>query len=118
LRFDTLELGHPIRTSVTSACKECPIKENATQGDDRLPAGSMNTYSRRGTCGSRPEGIKQRKESVEPPFGTLRRWGDQGYLLRRGLRRGPTQCTPTGLAYHLRWVLNLVGRPRLRAAAL
>jgi len=60
--------------------------------------------------------MRQRKQLVEPPFGTMQRWWDAGYFFMRGLEKGRTAFSLTGLAYHLRRVLHLVAMPRLRAA--
>jgi Transposase DDE domain len=64
----------------------------------------------------RPEVIKQRKQLVEHPFGTMKRWWDQGSFLMRGLEKVRTEFSLTVLAYNLRRVLNIVGMPRLLAA--
>jgi Transposase DDE domain len=64
----------------------------------------------------RPEVMKQRKQLVAQPFGTLQRWWDAGYCLLRGLEKVRTECSVTVLAYNLRRVLNLVEMPRLLAA--
>ena len=66
--------------------------------------------------GSRPEVMKQRKELVEHPFGTMKRWWEAGSFLMRGLEKVRTELSLTVLAYHLRRVLNLVEMPRLLAA--
>jgi hypothetical protein len=55
-------------------------------------------------------------QGVEPPFGTMKRGWDAGYVLRRGLEKVRTECSLTVLAYNLRRVLNRVERPRLIAA--
>ena len=65
---------------------------------------------------SRPEVRKQRKQLAEHPFGTMKRWGDAGYFLMRGLEKVRTECSLTVLAYNLRRVLHLVALPRLLAA--
>jgi hypothetical protein len=64
----------------------------------------------------RPEVRKQRKQLVAPPFATMQRWWEQGFLLMRGLAKVRTEFRVTVLAYHLRRVVNLVGIPRLIAA--
>jgi Transposase DDE domain len=64
---------------------------------------------------SRPEVMKRRKQLVEHPFGTMKRWWDQGYFLLRGLEKVRTEFRLTVLAYNLRRVLNLVGVPPLMA---
>jgi hypothetical protein len=60
--------------------------------------------------------MKQRKQLVEHPFGTMQRRWDAGYFLRRGLEKARAACGLTVLAYNLRRVVNLVERPRLIAA--
>jgi transposase len=121
-RFDTVELGRHIRYYATSACKGCTIKGKCTRSkggrritrwvDEHL----LEEMELR--VKARPEVIKQRKELVEHPFGTMKRWWDQGYFLMRGLDKVRTEFSLTVLAYNLRRVLNLVGMPRLMAAAL
>jgi Transposase DDE domain len=65
---------------------------------------------------SQPEVMKQRKQLVEHPFGTMKRWWDAGYFFRRSLEKGRTEFSLTVLAYNLRRGLNRVERPRLLAA--
>ena len=59
---------------------------------------------------------KQRKQLVEHPFGTMKRWWEQGCFVLRGLETVRTELSLTVLVYNLRRVVNLVGIPRLRAA--
>ena len=65
---------------------------------------------------SRPEGMKQRTQLVEPPCGTRQRWWDAGSCLMRGLEKVRTECRVPVLTYNLRRVVHLVERPRLLAA--
>jgi hypothetical protein len=65
---------------------------------------------------SRPEVMKQRKQLVEHPFGTMQRWWEADYFLMRGLEKVRTEFSWTVLAYNLRRVLPLVEMPRLLAA--
>ena len=65
---------------------------------------------------SRPEVMKQRKELVEHPCGTMQRGWDHGYFLMRGLEKVRTECSVTVLASNLRRVLTRVEMPRLLAA--
>jgi hypothetical protein len=120
LRFATVELGRPIRSYATSACKAGPLKSQWTRnkGGRRLPRWvnehlleEMAQRVRR-----RPEVMRQRTQLVEHPFGTRKRWGDTGYCLMRGLEKVRTECSVTVLAYNLRRVLNLGARLRLLAA--
>jgi transposase len=88
-RVDTVELGRHIRYYATSACRACPLKAQCTRNkgsrritrwvDEHL----LEQMEQR--VRARPEIMKQRKELVEHPFGTMKRGWDQGYFLMRGL---------------------------------
>jgi hypothetical protein len=65
---------------------------------------------------ARPQIMKQRKELVEHPFGTMKRSWNQGYFLMRGLAKVRAEFSLTVLAYNLRRVLNLVAMTRLLAS--
>jgi transposase len=119
-RFDTVELGRHIRYYATAACTGCALKQQCTRNtggrritrwvDEQL----LEEMEQR--VRSRPEVMKRRKELVEHPFGTMKRWWDAGYFLMRGLEKVRTEFSLTVLAYNLRRVLNLVEMPRLMAA--
>jgi transposase len=64
----------------------------------------------------RPEVMKQRKQLVEHPFGTMKRWWDAGYFLMGGLEKVRTEFSLTVLAHNLRQVVNLVEMPGRLAA--
>jgi transposase len=119
-RFATVELGRHIRYDATSACRACPLKQRCTRnkGGRRLTrwVDEQLLEEMEQRVRSRPEVMKQRKQLVEHPFGTLKRWWDQGFFLMRGVEKVRTECSLTVLAYNLRRVLNLVGIPRLIAA--
>ena len=60
-----------------------------------------------------PQIMKQRKQIVEHPFGTIKRSMNQGYFLMRGLPKVRTEMSLTVLAYNLKRVLNILGVERL-----
>ena len=119
-RFDAVEHERHIRYYATSACSTCPLKQQCTRntGGRRLPrwvdAHLLEAMEQR--VRRRPEVMKQRKQLVEHPFGTMKRWWEQGFFLLRGLAKVRTEFSLTVLAYNLRRVLNIVGIPRLIAA--
>ena len=119
-RFDAVEHGRHIRYYATSACGGCALKPQCTrsQGGRRITRWVdehlLEAMEQR--VRSRPEVMKQRKQLVEHPFGTMKRWWDAGYFLMRGLEKVRTECSLTVLAYNLRRVLNLVEMPLLLAA--
>jgi hypothetical protein len=119
-RLDAVEHGRHIRSAATSACRTCPLKQQCTrnQGGRRLTrwvdAHLLAAMEQRGR--SRPEVMKQRKQLVAQPFGTMKRWWDAGYGLMRGLEQVRTEFSVTVLADNLRRVLHLIEMPRLMAA--
>jgi transposase len=119
-RFDAVEHGRHIRYYATPACGGCALKPQCTRSkggrritrwvDEHL----LEAMEQR--VRSRPEGMKQRKQLVEHPFGTMKRWWDAGYFLMRGREKVRTEFSLTVLADNLRRVVNLVEMPRLLAA--
>lgn len=119
-RVATGELGRHSRSDATAACSACPLKQPCTRntGRRRLTRwvdehlwDEMEPRVR-----SRPAVLKQRKQLVEHPFGTMKRWWDAGDFFMRGLEQVRTAFSLTVLAYNLRRVLHLVEMPRLMAA--
>jgi transposase len=119
-RFATVELGRHIRYYATAAGKACALKQQCTRnkGGRRLTRWVdeplLEEMEQR--VRSQPEVMKQRKQLVEHPFGTMKRWWDAGYFFMRGLEKVRTEFSLTVLAYNLRRVVNLVEMPRLMAA--
>jgi Transposase DDE domain len=56
-----------------------------------------------------PGKVKSRKSIVEHPFGTVKRWMDQGYFLTRGLEKVRGDMSLTVLAYNLKRVISIIG---------
>jgi hypothetical protein len=57
--------------------------------------------------------MKLRREIVEHPFGTLKRWWDQGFFLMRGLPNVRAEMSLSILAYNMTRAINIVGVKRL-----
>jgi transposase len=118
-RFDTVEKGRHIRYYQTSACGRCPLKERCTR----------NKQGRRITrwiheeiieqtqqrVAANPEMMKQRKQIVEHPFGTIKHWWDQGHFLMCGLEKVRAEFSLSALAYNITRVLNILGVTQLMA---
>ena len=63
-----------------------------------------------------PEKFALRKQLVEHPFGTIKRWMGYTHFLLKGLEKVRTEWSLTALAYNLKRVLNLVSFEKLMAA--
>jgi len=65
---------------------------------------------------AQPELYSRRNALAEHPFGSMKRWMDQGYSLMKGLEKAGAVFSLTVLAYNLRRVITLLGVPRMMAA--
>lgn len=62
------------------------------------------------------EVMKQRKQSVEHPFGTIKFWNDQRHFLMRGLANVKAEFSLSALAYNIKRAITIVGVSGLVAA--
>jgi transposase len=119
-RFETVEQGRQLRYYSTSACQGCPFKAQCTRnkGNRRITRwvheSLMEDMQQRVL--TNPEKMKLRKSIVEHPFGTIKRWMDQGYFLTRGLEKVRGEMSLTILVYNLKRVINILGVQELIAA--
>ncbi len=80
-------------------------------------AGSTRTRRR---CASgldeNPQAMRQRRETVEHPFGTLKAWMGATHFLMKRLKNVRTEMALSVLAYNLTRVMNILGIRPLMAA--
>ena len=63
-----------------------------------------------------PEKMRQRRETVEHPFGTIKAWMGSTHFLMKTLPRVATEMALHVLAYNLKRVLRIIGIGPLIAA--
>jgi hypothetical protein len=103
----------------TKACRHCAIKSRCTTGKDRKISRweyehVVEAVQRR--LDEHPEKMRQRRETVEHPFGTLKmRMGATHFLMKR-LPKVATEMALHVLAYNLTRVMNIMGIQPLMAA--
>jgi transposase len=103
----------------TKACRYCAIKSRCTTGKDRKISRwehehVVEAVQRR--LDEHPEKMRQRRETVEHPFGTLKmRMGATHFLMKR-LPKVATEIALHVLAYNLTRVMNIMGIGPLLAA--
>ncbi len=103
----------------TSACRYCAIKSRCTTGKDRKITRwehehVVEAVQRR--LDEHPEKMRQRRETVEHPFGTLKmRMGATHFLMKR-LPKVATEMALHVLAYNLTRVINIIGVKPLMVA--
>ena len=56
--------------------------------------------------------MRQRRETVEHPFGTIKFWMGSTHFQMKTLRRVRTEMALHVLAYNLKRVMNIIGIPR------
>lgn len=118
--FETEELGRRIRYYWTTACSRCQMKPRCTRNkeyrritrwvhEDLLERMEQRVKANR-------ELMKQRKQIVEHPFGTIKFWNDQRHFLMRGLTNVRGEFSLSALAYNIKRAITVVGVSGLVAA--
>lgn len=112
-RFETVEKGRQIRYYSTSVCQRCLLKHKCTRNKENrritrwVHERVMEGMEQR--VRENPDKVKLRKRIVEHPFGTIKRWIEQGYFLSRGLKRVRGEMSLTVMAFNLKRVINIIG---------
>jgi len=113
------EKGLVVHRYWTNACQSCAIRHSCTTGKERRITRwehehILETVQRR--LDEHPEKMRQRRETVEHPFGTIKaRMGATHFLMKR-LPKVATEMALHVLAYNLTRVMNIMGIQPLMAA--
>jgi transposase len=117
--FTNEEKGLRLRRYWTNACQDCAIKQACTTSKMRRIARwehehVLEAVQRR--LDENPQAMRQRRETVEHPFGTIKaRMGATHFLMKR-LKNVRTEMALNVLAYNLTRVMNIFGiRPLIQA---
>ncbi len=118
-RFTREEHGLAIRRYWTTACATCAIKDRCTPGRERRVSRwehepVLEAVQRR--LDENPQAMRQRRETVEHPFGTIKAWMGATHFLMKRLRNVRTEMALCVLAYNLTRVMNIIGIRPLMAA--
>ena len=99
--------------------EDCAIKDRCTTGKERRITRwehehVLEAVQRR--LDENPQAMRQRRETVEHPFGTIKaRMGATHFLMKR-LKNVRTEMALSVLAYNLTRVMNIIGiRPLIQA---
>jgi transposase len=117
--FTTEDKGLVLRRYRTHACRRCSIKHGCTTAKERLISRwehehVLEAVQRR--LDEHPEKMRQRRETVEHPFGTIKGRMGATHFLMKTLPRVATEMALHVLAYNLTRVINIVGAQHLMAA--
>jgi transposase len=118
-RYTNEENGLARRHYWTNVCQACPIKEQCTTGKERRISRwehehVLEAVQRR--LDENPQAMRQRRETVEHPFGTLKAWMGATHFLMKRLKNVRTEMALSVLAYNLTRVMNILGIHPLMAA--
>ena len=117
--YTNQEDGRVLRRYWTSACHTCAIKDRCTSGKERRITRWQHEHvveavQRR--LDAHPEKMRQRRETAEHPFGTIKARMGATHFLMKTLQRVSTEMALHVLAYNLTRVMNLMGVQPLLAA--
>ena len=118
-RFTTEEHGLVVRRYWTNVCQNCVIKNQCTTGKERrIPRWEhedvLEAVQKR--LDENPQAMRQRRETVEHPFGTMKARMGASHFLMKTLPRVSTEMALHVLAYNLTRVMNILGIGPLMAA--
>jgi transposase len=111
-RFTSQEKGLVLRRYWANTCQSCALKERCTTGRERRITRwehehVLEAVQRR--LDEHPEKMRQRRETIEHPFGTIKaRMGATHFLMKR-LKNVRTEMALSVLAYNLTRVMNILG---------
>ena len=118
-RYTTQENGVVLRRYWTNACQSCAIKHRCTPSKERRitrwqDEHILEAVQRR--LDEHPEKMRQRRETVEHPFGTIKARMGATHFLMKTLPRVASEMALHVLAYNLTRVMNMIGIQPLIAA--
>ncbi len=118
-RFTNEEKGLMLRRYWTNACQTCVIKDQCTTGKLRRITRWQHEHVLEAVqqrLDEHPEKMRQRRETVEHPFGTIKYWMGYTHFQMKTLKRVGTEMALHVLAYNLKRVINIIGIAPLIAA--
>jgi macrodomain Ter protein organizer (MatP/YcbG family) len=118
-RYTNEENGLVLRRYWTNTCQSCAIKRRCTTGKERRITRWEHEHlveAVQKRLDKNPHAMRQRRETVEHPFGTLKmRMGATHFMMKR-LPKVATEMALHVLAYNLTRVMNIMGIQPLMAA--
>jgi hypothetical protein len=96
----------------TNACQGCGLKDRCTTGKERRVTRwehehVLEAVQRR--LDENPQKMRQRRETVEHPFGTIKARMGATHFLMKSLKNVRTEMALSVLAYNLTRVMNILG---------
>jgi transposase len=118
-RFTSEEHGLVLHRYWTNACQSCAIKHSCTPSKERRITRWEHEHvveAVQKRLDENPQAMRQRRETVEHPFGTIKARMGATHFLMKTLPRVAREMALHVLAYNLTRVMNIMGPGRLIAA--
>jgi hypothetical protein len=118
-RYTNEEAGKVLRRYWTTACAKCSLKSQCTTGPERRITRwehehLLDIVQQR--LDANPRAMRQRRETVEHPFGTIKARMGATHFLTKTLPKVAAEMALSVLAYNLTRVINIVGIKPLMVA--
>jgi len=117
-KFSTEEKGKTLRVYMTFKCPDCPLKAQCTTGKERRIRRWVDEHWLEAAAAElqkNPDAMRQRKQIVEHPFGTIKHWMGSTHFLMKRLPNVQTEMSLHVLAYNLKRAINVLGVPAMVA---
>ena len=117
--FTNEEKGLTLHRYWTNACQGCAIRDRCTTGKERRITRWEHEHVLEAVqqrLDEHPEKMRQRRETVEHTFGTIKSWMGATHFQMKTLKRVATEMALHVLAYNLKRVINIFGINQLMAA--
>ena len=117
-QLDTADRQEPTEALVakvrywTTACQDCSLKSQCTTGPERR----IPRWEHEHLLEAVQQAMRQRRETVEHPFGTMKARMGATHFLTKTLPKVAAEMALSVLAYNLTRVINIVGIKPLIAA--
>ena len=118
-RFTNEEKELVLRRYWSTACQACAIKHRCTTGKERRITRWEHEHlleDIQARLDAHPEKMRERRQTVEHPFGTIKMWMGSTHFLMKRLKNVRTEMALHVLAYNLKRVMNIIGIGPLMAA--
>ncbi len=117
-RYTNEEEGKTLRRYWTTACPDCSLKSQCTTGRERRITRWEHEHlldAVQERLDANPQAMRQRRETVEHPFGTIKARMGATHFLTKTLPKVAAEMALAVLAYNLTRVMNIVGTKQLIA---
>lgn len=118
-RFENIENGLVLRNYWSSNCERCALKNQCTSAKERRIKRWEHEHLLEDVqqrLDANPDAMRQRRSTVEHPFGTLKHRMGATHFLTKRLKNVGTEIAFSVLAYNLTRVMNILGIRGLMAA--